>query len=126
MAAPQLPLSVQKPTKMQSAWAACGAGAAVCFLENGGYEEISDVITNTLAAVSGIVCDGAKPSCAAKISSALDAAFLAVDLAKKHHMFHEGDGLVGGDVEQTIRNIGCLGREGLEETDTKILELMMA
>ena len=106
--------------------AACGAGAAVCFLENGGYEEISDVITNTLAAVSGIVCDGAKPSCAAKISSALDAAFLAVDLAKKHHVFHEGDGLVGGDVEQTIRNIGCLGREGMEETDTKILELMMA
>lgn len=105
--------------------AACGAGAAICFLAGGSYGEISDTITNTLAAVSGIVCDGAKPSCAAKISAALDAAFLAVEMASRHHAFPAGDGLVGRDVEQTIRNIGHVGRDGMEATDLEILNLML-
>ena len=105
--------------------AACGAGAAICFLSGGTYHEIADTVTNTLASVSGIVCDGAKPSCAAKISAALDAAFLAVEMASRHRVFPAGDGLVAGDVERTIENIGHVGRDGMESTDLEILQLML-
>lgn len=105
--------------------AACGAGAALAYLEGIGYRGVADTITNTLASVSGIFCDGAKPSCAAKISSALDAAFLSLGMAKRHSAFHPGEGVVGGDVEQTIRSVGHIGRNGMDETDQEILRIMM-
>ncbi len=105
--------------------AACGAGAAICYLSGGGYAEVSDTITNALAAASGILCDGAKPSCAAKISCALDAAFLAVGLANRQRVFNAGDGLIGRDIERTIQNIGYIGRVGMENTDVEILNLML-
>lgn len=105
--------------------AACGVGAALAYLDGGGYAEAADTITNTLAAVSGIFCDGAKPSCAAKVSSALDATFVSFRMARRHRAFNPGEGVVGDDVEQTIRSVGYIGREGMDETDQEILRVMM-
>lgn len=104
--------------------AACGAGAAITYLHLGGYEAITDTITNTLANVSGIVCDGAKPSCAAKIASALDAALLAHKLAMHGRNFNAGEGLVMEDIESTIASVGAVGRDGMRETDHEILMIM--
>jgi L-cysteine desulfidase len=104
--------------------AACGAGAAITFLNGGGYDEISATITNTLANVGGIVCDGAKPSCAAKIASAVDAAIMAFYLAEDGKVFSCGEGLVTSDVEATIANFGRVGREGMKGTDREILRMM--
>jgi len=104
--------------------AACGSGAGIAFLRGGGYREICDTITNTLGNVGGIVCDGAKPSCAAKIASAVDAAILAQDLAFEGSAFGDREGLVSEDVERTIDNIGTVGREGMRETDRVILRIM--
>ncbi len=104
--------------------AACGSGAGIAFLRGGGYREICDTIVNTLGNVGGIVCDGAKPSCAAKIASAVDAAVLAQDLAFEGRAFGAGEGLVAEDVERTIENVGTLGREGMRETDRVILRIM--
>ena len=105
--------------------AACGVGAALAYLDGGDYAEVSDTISNTLASVSGIFCDGAKPSCAAKVASALDAAFLSFRMARKHRSYNPGDGVVAEDIEDTIRGVGLIGREGMEETDQHILKIMM-
>lgn len=104
---------------------ACGAGAALAYLDGGDYGVVSDTISNTLACVSGIFCDGAKPSCAAKVTSALNAAFLAFRMARKHRAYNPGEGVVGQDVEQTIHGVGLIGREGMEETDQHILRVML-
>ena len=105
--------------------AACGAGAAVAYLDGGDYGVVSDTISNTLASVSGIFCDGAKPSCAAKVTAALDCAFLSFRMARKHRAYNPGEGVVGLDVEQTIHGVGLIGREGMDETDQHILHVMM-
>ena len=105
--------------------AACGAGAALAYLDGGDYSVVSDTISNTLACVSGIFCDGAKPSCAAKVNAALNAAFLAFRMARKHRAYNPGEGVVGQDVEQTIHGVGLIGREGMDETDQHILRVML-
>lgn len=105
--------------------AACGCGAGIEYLCGGGFPEIANTIKNTLGNVSGIVCDGAKPSCAAKIVSAVDAAILAHDLTSKGHVFGAGEGLVEEDLEKTMKNIGWMGRVGMRETDVEILNLMI-
>lgn len=105
--------------------AACGSGAAITYLHGGGFDEISSTIVNTVGNVGGIVCDGAKASCAAKIASALDAAILAHNMTEKNRHFCEGEGLVDRDIEKTIANIGHVGKEGMRETDTEILHLMI-
>ena len=105
--------------------AACGVGAALAYLDGCGYNGVADTITNTLAAVSGIFCDGAKPSCAAKVASALDAAFLSFRMARHQRAFNPGEGVVGEEVEQTIRSVGYIGREGMDETDQEILRVML-
>jgi L-cysteine desulfidase len=105
--------------------AACGSGAAITYLSGGDYEEISNTITNTLANVGGIVCDGAKPSCAAKIASAVDAAIMAHHLSVEGKVFSGGEGLVTADVECTIANIGRMASEGMKSTDVEILRLMV-
>ena len=105
--------------------AACGAGAAVAYLDGGDYGVVSDTISNTLASVSGIFCDGAKPSCAAKVAAALDSAFLSFRMARKHRAYNPGEGVVGVDVEQTIHGVGLIGREGMDETDQHILHVML-
>ena len=105
--------------------AACGAGAGITYLYGGDYQRVSYTITNTIANVGGIVCDGAKSSCAAKIASAVDAAIMAHFLGGENHCFHAGEGLVQKDVEETIRKVGYVGKVGMKETDTTILNLML-
>ncbi len=105
--------------------AACGSGAAITYLYDGNLAQIEKTITNTLANVSGIVCDGAKPSCAAKIASAVDAAIMAHNMAIKDKSFQPGEGIVKENVEKTIQSIGKLGRDGMKETDTEILRIMI-
>jgi len=106
--------------------AACGSGAAITYLYGGGYEEISKTIINTIANVGGIVCDGAKPSCAAKIASSVDAAIMAHHMSVSNHVFGDGEGLVQQDVERTIHNIGHVGCVGMKSTDLEILGIMLA
>lgn len=106
--------------------AACGSGAAITYLHGGGYEEISKTIINTIANVGGIVCDGAKPSCAAKIASSLDAAIMAHHMSVNNHVFGNGEGLVQQDVERTICNIGHVGCVGMKSTDLEILNIMLS
>jgi L-cysteine desulfidase len=105
--------------------AACGSGAAITWLHGGDFRQIADTITNALAAVSGIVCDGAKPSCAAKIAASVDAAIMAHDLAMDHRVFSPGDGIVADDIEATIRNVGRLARVGMRATDEEVLRILI-
>ena len=105
--------------------AAAGAAAGIAFISGMDDKVIADSITNTLASVGGIVCDGAKPSCAAKISSALEAAILGFELAEEKKAFENGEGLVKENVEKTIETFGKVGKEGMKETDIEILHLMI-
>lgn len=105
--------------------AACGSGAAITYLYGGSYEQICKTVTNTIANIGGIVCDGAKSSCAAKIASALDAAIMAHHMAMKDEVFLPGEGLVGADADTTIKNIGLMGRIGMKRTDEEILNIML-
>ncbi len=104
--------------------AGCGSGAGIAYLYGGGLKEIEHTIVNSIAIDSGIVCDGAKASCAAKIASAVDAGILGYHMYKNGQEFRAGDGLVTHGVEETIRNIGTLAREGMRETDREILHIM--
>lgn len=105
--------------------AACGAGAGITYLEGGTREEVGLTIVNTIANVGGIVCDGAKSSCAAKIASAVDAAILAHHMAMEHHVFQPGEGIVQENVEDTIKSVGYIGRVGMKSTDIEILNIMI-
>lgn len=105
--------------------AAAGAGTGISYLKGLNYEQMSMVVTNTLATIGGMVCDGAKSSCAMKIAQALNNAFLAIDMAEKSLCFQHGEGLVGADVEATIRNIGRMAKEGMKSTDLEILNIMI-
>lgn len=105
--------------------AASGAGAAITYLRGGTYEEVGLTIINTIGNVGGIVCDGAKSSCAAKIASAVDAAILAHYMAMKHVSFQPGEGIVQEDLEDTIKSMGYIGRVGMKLTDTEILNIMI-
>ena len=104
--------------------AGCAAGAAIAWLHGGGYAEIAHTLVNALAITSGIVCDGAKPSCAAKIATAVETGILGYEMYCDGQQFYSGEGLVGKGVERTIRNIGRLGREGMRATDEEILRIM--
>ena len=105
--------------------AGCGAAAGIAFLQGGRFDMIAHTVVNALAMDSGIVCDGAKASCAAKISSAVDAGMLGLAMYRNGNQFWGGDGLVKKGVENTISNIGRLARHGMQETDKEIIRLMM-
>lgn len=105
--------------------AAAGSAAGITYLYGGGYEELSRSIINTIANVGGMVCDGAKPSCAAKIASAVDAAILGHHLSIQGNVFKDGEGLVKDDVESTIKSIGRMGKKGMEGTDIEIINIML-
>lgn len=105
--------------------AAAGAASGIAYLYGGGFEEISNTITNTLASVGGMVCDGAKASCAYKIVVALEAALLGFQIGTLDgKAFSSGEGLVDVCVEQTIASVGRMGREGMKSTDIEILNIM--
>lgn len=104
--------------------AGIGAGCGIAYLDGGDYNAIAHTLVNGIAIVSGIVCDGAKPSCAAKIASSVDAGILGYYIYKNNCEFKGGDGLVCKGVENTIRNIGRLSQEGMKETDKEIIKIM--
>lgn len=105
--------------------AAAGAGAGITYLCGGTLEQIENIVVNTIADAGGIVCDGAKPSCAAKISTALQAAILSHKMAMRGLTFARGEGLVMDCPEDTIKAVGYVGRAGMKQTDVEILNLMI-
>ncbi len=104
--------------------AGAGAGAGIAYLLDGSLDAINHTIVNALAISSGIICDGAKASCAAKICMSVDAGIMGYEMYCEGCEFYAGDGLVSRGVEKTIDNISVLGNEGMKETDKKIIELM--
>jgi len=105
--------------------AGAAAGAGITYLKGGGYDAVCRTVANTLAITSGIVCDGAKPSCAAKIAASVDAGLLAGRMAESGKGFSAGEGIVSGDIEGTLSNVCRLGKDGMRETDKEILRIMV-
>jgi len=105
--------------------AAVGSGAGITYMSGGGYERIAMTITNAIATASGILCDGAKSSCAAKIATALEAAIIAHEMSMQGRGFSSGEGLVSDTVENTIRNFGHVGSIGMRPTDIEIIKVML-
>ena len=106
--------------------AGCGAGAGIAYLRGGDANAIAHTIVNAIAILSGTICDGAKPSCAAKIASAVDAGILGYQMYLEGQQFYGGDGIVTKGVDNTVHNVGRLAREGMRETDRTILEIMLS
>lgn len=104
--------------------AGAGAAAGICWLQGGSRDEIAQTLVNALAVSSGIVCDGAKSSCAAKISLSVESGLTGWHMARQGQKFLPGDGIVGDGVEKTIENVGHLGHDGMRETDREILRIM--
>lgn len=105
--------------------AGCGAGAGIAYLQGGRDDAVAHTVINALAVDSGIVCDGAKASCAAKIASAVDAGLIGLSMYNKGNQFFGGDGIVKNGVEKTIEAVGQLARRGMKETDEEIIRLML-
>ena len=104
--------------------AGVGAGAGIAYLSSGDYQDIIHTVVNAVSIVSGMVCDGAKASCAAKIAASVDAGILGYHMYKNGQQFYSGDGLVTKGVEATLKNIGRLGKEGMKETNQEIIRMM--
>ncbi len=104
--------------------AGCGAAAGISYLFGGDVSEITHTVVNAVAIGSGMICDGAKASCAAKIASAVEAGLLGMQMQKSGSQFHSGDGIVVKGVENTIRNVNILASVGMKETDQTIIQLM--
>ena len=104
--------------------AGVGAGAGIAFLQGADCDAIAHTVTNAVAILSGTICDGAKASCAAKISQAVDAGIMGYNMHKNGNDFHGGDGIVGPDVDATVADVGVLAREGMRATDRTILSIM--
>ena len=105
--------------------AGAGAGAGIAYLLGGDYDHICHAIVNALAITSGMICDGAKPSCAAKIATAVDAGIMGCMMYQKGKQFYRGEGIVCRDIEETIMGVGQLARDGMKETDDEIIKLMI-
>ncbi|MBR3201074.1 MAG: serine dehydratase subunit alpha family protein [Mogibacterium sp.] len=105
--------------------AGCGAGAGIAYMQGGGVEAVAHTVVNAIAINSGIVCDGAKASCAAKISVAVEAGLMGLSMYNKGNSFFGGDGLVKNGVESTIDTVGRLARFGMKQTDEEIIRLML-
>ena len=112
--------------------AACASAVGIAYMLGESYEVICSVITNAIATIGGMVCDGAKSSCAAKIAAAVAMALVmtlqitnAIEMARGEHVFQHGEGLVKDNVEDTIRSVGRMGRDGMKETDIEILNIML-
>lgn len=105
--------------------AGAGAGAGICYLYGGGYSEIAHTVVNALAINSGMICDGAKASCAAKIASAVEAGLLGMRMNMHDSQFYGGDGIVVTGVENTIRAVSSIARDGMRSTDKEVIRLML-
>ena len=105
--------------------AAAGAAAAICWLKGDGLDVICDTVSNSIVSIGGMVCDGAKSSCAIKISLALESAFTAMKLAENDRNFNNGEGLVKQNAEETIKAVGRMAKDGMQSTDIEILNIML-
>lgn len=105
--------------------AGAAAGAGIAYLSGGGYQEVIHTLVNALAIVSGIVCDGAKASCAAKIAASVDAGILGYHMYLNGQQFYAGDGIVTKGVEATISNVGRLGKQGMSRTNEEVIRMMI-
>ena len=105
--------------------AGCGAGAGIAYLHGGRHAAVAHTVVNAIAILSGTICDGAKPSCAAKIAAAVDAGILGYNMYLENQQFYGGDGIVTKGADKTVSNIGRLAREGMRETDQTILRIML-
>ncbi len=105
--------------------AGCGCGCGIAYLNGGRFVEIAHTLVNAVAILSGTICDGAKPSCAAKIAMAVEAGIVGYDMYCSGHQFFGGDGIVSKGVENTIRNVGRLARDGMKNTDEEIIDIML-
>ncbi len=105
--------------------AGAAAGTGIAYLCGGSYAEVTHTVVNALAITSGIVCDGAKASCAAKIAAAVDAGILGYNMYIRGQQFRAGDGIVTKGVDETIRNVGRLGKDGMKETNDEIISIMV-
>jgi L-cysteine desulfidase len=106
--------------------AGCGAGAGIAYLQGGDFRTVAHTVVNAVAILSGTICDGAKPSCAAKIAAAVDAGILGYHMFLEKQQFYGGDGIVTKGVDKTVYNVGRLAREGMRQTDRTILEIMLS
>ena len=104
--------------------AGCAAGCGIAYLLGENLETISKTLTNALAISSGVICDGAKASCAAKIAMAVDSGIMGYNMCKNNKNLCEGDGIIGYGVENTIKNVGTLASKGMRETDSVIIKIM--
>lgn len=104
--------------------AGAAAGCGIAYLLGGDLKTISHTLVNSLAITSGIICDGAKPSCAAKIAASIDSGFLGYEMYKNGQQFRSGDGIVEKGVENTLHNVARLGFDGMRETDKEIIKIM--
>lgn len=106
--------------------AGCAAACGIAYLLGGGFEEIAHTLVNSVVITSGMICDGAKPSCAGKIATSIMAGLLGHDMFKNgEQQFRSGEGIINRDVEETIRNVGRLGKDGMRETDREIVKIMI-
>ncbi|MCR4675305.1 MAG: L-serine ammonia-lyase, iron-sulfur-dependent, subunit alpha [Lachnospiraceae bacterium] len=106
--------------------AGTGAGAGIAYLNGGDYEAVIHTVVNALAITSGIICDGAKASCAAKIAASVDAGILGYEMYQQGQEFKCGDGIVGKDADTTIKGVGIIGKYGMKETNDEIIKLMIS
>jgi L-cysteine desulfidase len=106
--------------------AGCGAAAGITYLYGGKFTEIAHTVVNAIAINSGVICDGAKASCAAKIASAVEAGLLGMEMFRQGSQFLGGDGIITKGVENTIRNVSQLASEGMRKTDAEIIKIMLS
>lgn len=125
-------VTIHQKTRIGRLSAYCGAvsagaaaGAGIAYLDGGGYEEVIHTVVNALAIVSGIICDGAKASCAGKIAAAVEAGVLGYRMYQQGQQFYGGDGILSRGVEATLANVGRLGKIGMRSTDKEILSIML-
>ena len=105
--------------------AGCGCGCGICYLNGGRYYEIAHTLVNSVAILSGTICDGAKSSCAAKISMAVEAGIMGYEMMKSGHQFFSGEGIITKGVENTINNVARLASVGMSLTDKEIIKIML-
>ena len=105
--------------------AGCGAGAGIAMLKGYADNEIADVVSNALATTSGLICDGAKSSCAAKIAMSVEGALMALDMVAQEKVFREGDGIVQHTVDETAKAVGRIASRGMVTTDKEIIRVML-
>ncbi|MCD8387326.1 MAG: L-serine ammonia-lyase, iron-sulfur-dependent, subunit alpha [Bacteroidales bacterium] len=104
--------------------AATGSSCGITYLMGGGYEQVSAAVKNMVANLTGMICDGAKPSCAMKLTSGVSTAVICAIMAMEGHVTTSVEGIIDDDVDQTIRNFAAIGRDGMNETDQIVLQIM--